>query len=148
MNKYYQRFLSPEDRFMGYVSPEPLTGCWLWTGGVVSGGYGKFFSDNHTTLAHRWAYEHFKGIIPNTLQLDHKCRVRCCVNPDHLEPVTARENLLRGIGPSANNSRKTNCIHGHPLKGYNVQHFKNHPNKRGCRLCRLETVRRWRERQQ
>jgi hypothetical protein len=82
------------DRFWERVSPEPNTGCWLWTGAEFRGGYGRL----GPRLAHRMAYEALVGPVPEGLDLDHLCRVRCCVNPDHLEPVTRRENILRGAG--------------------------------------------------
>ena len=86
------------DRFMAFVIPEPNTGCWLWVGGGNGKGYGKFRpeSSGRNMRAHRFAYEHFVGKIPAGMQLDHLCRVRCCVNPQHLEPVTCRENIIRG----------------------------------------------------
>jgi hypothetical protein len=89
-----------EARIWKHISPEPMSGCWLWTGALSGGGYGYILSyDTGRRLivrAHRWLYEHTKGPIPEGLQLDHKCRVRSCVNPDHLEPVTSAENTRRG----------------------------------------------------
>lgn len=111
-------------RFEALVSPEPMSGCWLWLGG---GDYSSFWADGHLThVGHRVSYEHFVGLIPPGLTLDHKCRVHCCVNPAHLEPVTNHVNILRGIAPAALNARKTACPNGHP---YEV-------NSRGWRICR------------
>src|ERR1019366_4519713 len=85
------------ERFLKFVLPEPNTGCWLWTGGLNRGGYGQFMTPP-CTVAHRVAYELFVGPIPEGLQLDHLCRVRSCVNPQHLEPVSQQENIRRGLG--------------------------------------------------
>lgn len=86
------------DRFMEKVSPEPNSGCWLWLGSEWGKGYGSFVIERGKGCqAHRAAYELFVGPIPEGLQLDHKCRVHICVNPDHLEPVTQRENTIRGF---------------------------------------------------
>lgn len=69
---------------------------------------------------HRIIYEALHGPIPDGLQIDHLCRNKVCCNPHHLEPVTARENILRSNGQGAVNARKTHCIHGHPLEGDNL----------------------------
>ena len=81
----------PEERFWEYV--ERGEGCWLWTGGFNSWGYGQFWDGETTMQAHRFSYRLAKGPIRH--QIDHLCRNRGCVNPDHLEDVTARENLIR-----------------------------------------------------
>jgi hypothetical protein len=75
---------------------DPETGCWLWQRSIVRGGYGIAWRDGKHAIAHRWYYEHLVGPIPEDLALDHLCRVRHCVNPAHLEPVTHRENCRRG----------------------------------------------------
>ena len=93
--------VSTEGRFEALYEAEPNSGCWLWIGtdsnlrGTATTAYGLFYSDKKMVLAHRWAYEHYVGPIPAGLQLDHKCRTRCCVNPKHLEPVTGSENCRR-----------------------------------------------------
>lgn len=91
-----------EVRFWKYVTFEPNTGCWLWVGGWCRYGYGKFNSSRNvnysrTRKAHRTAYELHKGPIADGLTIDHLCRTRCCVNPDHLEPVTDAVNKRRGL---------------------------------------------------
>jgi hypothetical protein len=73
---------------------EDSNGCWIWQGGQNDQGYGTFF-DGRTRRAHRWSFEHFRGPIPPGMPLDHLCRVRLCVNPWHLEVVTASENARR-----------------------------------------------------
>jgi hypothetical protein len=95
--------------------------CWEWQGSIQSAGYGKFQQDGLTILAHRASYEAHVGPIPDGLQLDHLCRNRRCVNPSHLEPVTLRENVLRGEGPSAMQARQTHCIHGHEFTPENTR---------------------------
>jgi hypothetical protein len=84
-----------EDRFRERMQPTS-TGCILWTGHLNWNGYGRVTYKGRLAGAHRVAYEIFKGPIPDGLQLDHLCRVRNCVNPEHLEPVTPSENTLRG----------------------------------------------------
>ena len=101
--------------------------CWLWLGKPKESGYGRFHFAGRTEYAHRASYRLFVGPIPAGLTLDHLCRTPLCVNPDHLEAVTMRENLLRGTGPSAANARKERCKHGHPF---------THVNSRGERVCR------------
>ncbi len=88
-------------------------GCWQWTGNVLANGYGLFSRQSHARSAHRWFYQLLVGPVPDGLVLDHLCRNRSCVNPAHLEPVTCKENVLRGIGPSARNAAKTRCSRGH-----------------------------------
>jgi len=110
--------------------------CWLWTGGKTQGaqGYGCFQVNHVNYRAHRLAYELLRGPIPIGLQLDHLCRNPSCVNPDHLEPVTARENTLRGIGPSAVVYRTRVCMNGHDLNSSPVYTWPS--GKRVCILCR------------
>lgn len=108
-------------------------GCWYWTGHVNQKGYGLFWVDGRYVRAHRFAYEYLIGDIPSGLTLDHLCRNRRCVNPAHLEPVSRGENVLRGIGISAENKRKTTCKHGHELVGRNLYITKS--GHRQCLAC-------------
>lgn len=112
--------------------------CWLWTAFVHPLGYGKINFNGKTLTAHRVAYELCKGEIPKGLQLDHLCRVRHCVNPDHLEPVTHKVNCLRGISPHAINARKTHCIHGHEFTEDNIYKRKTGKN---CKICQKRRAR-------
>lgn len=141
----------PEPRFWAKV--EKTADCWVWTGAVKETGYGCFIDHgNHMVRAHRFAYESMRGPIPEGLDLDHLCHVRdsscaggtsClhrrCVNPSHLEPVTHRENLLRGLSPSADNARKTTCKNGHPYDIQNTYYKLN--GGRSCRACHCEWAR-------
>ena len=114
-------------------------GCWQWLGGKQENGYGRTTRRGSDCLAHRFVYRRLRGEIPEGLTLDHLCRNRLCVNPDHLEPVTAGENVLRGVGPCAVNARKTHCHKGHPLSGDNLYVKPN--GRRRCRICSRENAR-------
>lgn len=129
------------ERFLSKIEVDPATDCWLWTAGLANGGYGKFKANGRTHLAHRWYYEDLYGAVPAELQLDHLCRVRACVNPNHLEPVTGRENLLRGDTFQAANAAKTHCPKGHPLAGDNLLVSGA---RRYCRTCRRAQTAAWR----
>lgn len=111
--------------------------CWLWTGALNRGGYGLVSFDSKRRMAHRVAYELVKGPIPKGLVLDHLCRVRNCVNPDHLEPVTNRENVLRGIGLSAIAARRNQCEKGHAYVAGSWRWKLNRRTGRQYRSCRI-----------
>jgi len=115
---------------------DATTGCWIWTGTLDPLGYGRWTlcDGNQGKLAHRVVYEAVIGPIPPGLDLDHLCRVRRCVGPTHLEPVTTAENVLRGEGFSARNKRKTHCSRGHELSGDNVKMIST-PKSRNTRRC-------------
>jgi hypothetical protein len=110
---------------------DPTTGCWIWAGAITA-GYGRVKRNGRTDMAHRVAYELHVGPIPAGLHLDHLCRNRACVNPAHLEPVTRRTNILRGVGPTATNFLKAQCVNGHDLAIARV----TADGRRDCRLCR------------
>ena len=113
--------------------------CWLWTGYRNAGGYGwisRGIWKGGSVFAHRAAYEHENGPIPAGLVLDHLCRVRHCVRPSHLEPVTDEVNLKRGAGPTATNPLKTHCLRGHAYTPENT-HYSSR-GWRSCITCRRE----------
>lgn len=124
-----------EQRFWPKV--KKTDGCWLWEASKTKKGYGQISNKpGSPLLAHRVAYELVKGAIPAGAQIDHLCRVRECVNPDHLEVVTSRENTLRGVGPTAVNAKKKICKRGHSLSDAYVS-----KGMRYCRTCALEKQR-------
>lgn len=113
--------------------------CWEWCGGAVnSKGYGHIKQGRALLKAHRVSWTLVRGPIPSGLTLDHLCRNRLCVNPDHLEAVSNRENILRGTSPTAINARKTHCQRGHELTAANIIHYPKTEHghaRRACRLC-------------
>lgn len=123
-----------EKRFWAKV--EKSDGCWLWTGALTHDGYGRFRLPGGHAMAHRWAYEQTIGPVPEGLVLDHVrargCTNRNCVRPDHLEPVTEQENLLRGDTFVAANAAKTHCPSGHAYDDVNTV-VRN--GRRHCRAC-------------
>ena len=133
----------PVARFWAKV--EKTDTCWLWTAGTGGYGYGSFNPDGRrdgprrNVAAHLYAYRLLVGEVPEGLELDHLCRNKRCVNPAHLEPVTHRENVLRGTGPTAENAKKTTCVRGHDLTDpANVYPGSN----RKCVTCAREFARR------
>lgn len=129
------------ERFWAKV--ELTEDCWVWTGHLRR-GYGTLMRNGEHGYAHRFAYESLVGPIPEGLQIDHLCRNRACVNPSHMEPVTRRENILRGEGSAAKNARKTHCKRGHILSGENLYLYKG--AVRICRQCQQGRVREYTER--
>jgi hypothetical protein len=114
--------------------------CWLWQGDQVRGGYGRVSTGQVNGRSkrgpvHRVLWEALVGPIPDGLELDHLCRDARCVNPDHLEPVTHQENVLRSDNAAAINARKTHCVNGHALEGHNIYVPPKRPDRRYCRTC-------------
>lgn len=112
------------------------SGCWEWTGRVNKDGYGIF----RGRLAHRVAYIEAYGPYPEGTVTDHICRVRHCVNPNHLEAVTIAENIARGLTglyAKARHSAVVRCPQGHPLSGDNLYLESNRDGwrRRHCKTC-------------
>lgn len=121
----------PLDRFWAKV--KKASDCWNWIGAMDSRGYGNFYSGTKQVMAHRASYEFFVGVIGPGLHIDHLCRNPSCVNPSHLEPVTPRENNMRGITPASINASKTECLRGHKFTEENTRMDIN--GQRHCRSC-------------
>lgn len=148
-------------RFERLYVPVTESGCWLWIGALNESGYGVFRVTSewlsvhpgvHTrsnksrhvmVQAHRASYALVRGILKTDYVLDHLCRVRCCVNPYHVEQVTSKENTLRGFSNSAIAMRRDSCVHGHRYDARNLYLYKG---QRMCLECRREAVRRMRMR--
>lgn len=119
----------------------PESDCLLWMGALSDYGYPimtvgiRADGSRRATRVHRLFYEHYKGPIPPGKEPDHLCRVRCCVNPEHMEAVTRRENTLRGIGPAAQYAKRTRCNHGHE---FTLENTLRHHGNRYCRICAHE----------
>ncbi len=110
-------------------------GCWEWTA-AQKGGYGTFWVSPTTMVAHRFSYEEVWGPVPEELELDHLCRNQLCVRPSHLEAVTHRENVIRGVNPAAIHAAATHCPKGHPYDEANTIIAKR-SNWRSCRACKV-----------
>ena len=129
----------PVERFLAKFEIAE-SGCWIWTAGRNSDGYGTFNDGVRRGVgAHRFAYLHYVGPIPEGLELDHLCRVRSCVNPDHLEAVTHAENIRRGESPSALCALRRHCVNGHEFSPENTYTSKR--GGRECRICKRDYMR-------
>ncbi len=137
-HRHHQANVIP--RFLSKI--EVTDSCWIWTGriGAEPKPYGSFYTDGKDIKAHRFAYELFIRKIPDGLTIDHLCRNHSCVNPSHLEAVTNRENILRGVSIVAKQARKTHCKNGHPLIAGNLVRSVKH---RECLICRRATAMRY-----
>lgn len=136
---YIQPFLT---RIFSRV--EKTESCWLWLGATNSGyGYINFPRQSRMGAVHAILYRYFVGPVPKGKELDHLCRVRNCVNPAHLEPVSRRENTLRGMAPNAISVRTNSCYRGHK---FTLENTYFNRGKRHCQTCRKVARERWRVR--
>lgn len=138
--------LQDSDLLRFYRKLDRIDGCWIWNGKKARNVYGGFYFLGKWLMAHRVSYEHFIGVIPEELVIDHLCRNKLCVNPDHLEAVSGTENTLRGIGPTAINAAKTECIWGHEFSEENTRVDKH--GYRICRTCQRVRKQSWKNKQQ
>jgi hypothetical protein len=123
-------------RIANKILPEPMAGCWFWTGHVNAGGYGwctPHDAAGTTKKAHRIVYALLRGRVADGMDLDHLCRVRCCVNPDHLEPVTRSVNLKRSPLIGRTTPRRTVCFNG--LHAMTPENVYVGTDGRKCRAC-------------
>jgi hypothetical protein len=116
--------------------------CWPWLGAMDGDGYGIFRYRGRHLKAHKAVYEKLVGPVPAGRELDHTCCNRRCVNPAHLEPVTHRENILRGDTLPAKNAAKTHCDRGHEFIPGNT--YMTPRGFRQCRACGAENTRKYR----
>lgn len=129
--------ISLRDRLLAKAVINWETGCWEWTASRDRDGYGRTQADGARRSVHRVSYEMTYGPIPAGFQIDHLCRVRHCLNPAHLEVVTARVNTLRGETVATANAAKTHCDHGHAFTPENTRIYKGW---RICRACHRATT--------
>lgn len=114
-------------------------GCWMWVGGKTVDGYGQIVQGGkYRGMAHRYCYSLLKALIPKGRVIDHLCRTPSCVNPSHLEPVTQRENIIRGVNQVARHVNATECHRGHSFTESNTYIYAKRPGTRNCRKCRHE----------
>ena len=135
------------DRFWAKVNK--TDSCWLWTGYCNPKGYGRITVNYKPMFTHRWSYENFIGPIPNGLVLDHLCQIKNCVNPEHLEPVTNKTNLIRGeVGKknATHHKAKTHCRNGHKYTKENTAYWNRISRgvlTRKCLICYNNTQERY-----
>jgi hypothetical protein len=124
---------------------DKTSGCWLWTAALWK-GYGRIAVGRRMVKAHRFSYELLIGPIPDGMTIDHRCRVRSCVNPAHLEVVTNAENVMRGHGACAQHARKTHCANGHAFTDENTYVRPSRPRARECVSCQRQAGRAYKAR--
>ena len=120
----------PIERFLSKI--KIIGNCWMWQRFKDKDGYSRIQINKKSCSGHRFIYEYYHGDIDPNLMIDHLCRKRACVNPEHLELVTPLINTKRGIGNR--NKEKTRCPYGHEYSGISSQ------GKRICKICRNKVV--------
>ena len=138
------RWLPFRDRLLGGLVIDPSSGCLLWQGAPDQDGYGHIRLNGKQVRVHRVMFEMFVGPIPPGVEPDHLCRIRHCAAPAHLELVTHKENMLRGLGVGSTNAAKTHCDHGHEFTEANTYIMPS--GGRDCRACIRDRVSRYKAR--
>ncbi len=129
-------------RFWEKVQLDTASGCWLWLAYVDECGYARLRAGRPGRKGHRVAFEATRGVIPAGFEIDHLCRTRSCVNPNHLEVVTHAENVRRSNHPHA---PKVACKRGHVFSAETTYLSMRHGRQvRQCRICTIERNRAWR----
>ena len=128
-------------RLLYKIQVDPDTGCWIWQGNKSRIGYGLIIVNKRTTSPHRVSYQYFIGEIPDGKEVHHRCYVRACCNPLHLDVVFHRENLIDAF---LDVRTSDSCQNGHPYTEENTRVGKH--GNRTCRTCNRETLKRFRER--
>lgn len=131
-NAHYTRLLrtgefrptTTDERFWRKV--DKSGGCWLWTGGLTTKGYGHFYVDGRLVAAHRFAYERHVGPVLAGYMLDHTCHVRACVNPEHLRPVTNKQNAEHRVGAQVNSRTGVRGVGWHQGVGKWLARVQHH----------------------
>ena len=137
-----------EQLFWDKVNKIP-DGCWEWSGAKLMRGYGVCWDGDRRCLAHRFVLRLFSIEIPQGLEVDHLCRNTSCVNPVHLDIVSHRTNVIRGLSPELTSERiraKTHCPHGHPYDAANTYFYPT--GYRSCIVCRKRDRVNYRRRRQ
>lgn len=154
MGRPNHKGMNEVDRFFMYVDkngpihPIFQSPCWLWQGGKITGGYAVFRRTTGVVgpvkiLVHRYSFELFYYAIPEGMEIDHMCKTRHCVNPQHLDLVTRLENIRRS---NRHKVSKMHCINGHRFTPENTYFAKGRLH-RACRTCQRASARRQREKQ-
>jgi hypothetical protein len=125
--------MTTETRLRAKFIVEETTGCWRWTGASQPTGYGQMWNGKRPEQAHRISYRLYRGEIPCDCEIDHICRNRSCVNPEHLRAVPHRENMRVSDTVMGRNAAKMFCKRGHPFSGRNL--IITTTGARQCRIC-------------
>jgi len=131
-----QRFWSKVNKETVVTSPYVDTPCWVWTASLKEKGYGQYSIAGKPCLAYKYSYEQNVGKVPDYMTIDHICRNRPCVRPDHLRLLTQKQNNEASDSLTALNGRKTTCKNGHPLVGDHIKiDVRKDGTRRRCSLC-------------
>lgn len=128
-----------KEEFLARISPEPNSGCWLWTGAMRSSGYGNAHVDGRFVSAHRFAYECANGPVEDDCEVMHTCHMRLCCNPQHLMAGSHAENMRQAKERGSMSKLGSYCSRGHKMTAANTLLRPN--GARRCRACHRELAR-------